>query len=317
VRSSGRIPKEIPILLIGSDLDGRVFSEPTQTVMLSLHGAAIFSCHKLSPEQELILRWPERNKESEIRVVGHIASRPGGHTYGVAFFDPHLNFWEIDFPPISLIERELGLISLVCTDCKTIEKIDDTSIEADVCNTNKGVIRLCTRCGTSTLWKPPAAGAPAPEPAPGKTVPLPLPSPPPDSASSFYAQPYRLTPASSPAPSPGTAVLTVPSPEKPAFAGENRRQHPRVRVNYSACIRHADRSEDIVLCQDMSKGGLCFKSRKRYYVQTLVEVAVPYRLNQPAIFVPAQIVFAEELSEQQVYRYGVAYLKPNEPREGF
>jgi PilZ domain len=354
VRSSGRIPKEIPILLIGSDLDGRVFSEPTKTVMLSLHGAGIFSRHKLSAEQELILRWPERNKESEIRVVGHIGSGSGGHTYGVAFFDPHLNFWEIDFPPVSPIERELGLILLVCTSCKTLEKIDDTSIEADVCATNDGVIRSCRRCGTSTVWKPPA-DAPASEPALAETAQLPLFSPPPNSAPvsppapnanpipipppasspallpatptaapSFYAQPYSPAQASSPAPSQATvypeprgAVLTLPSPEKPAFPRLNRRKHPRVRVTYSACIRHADRGEDIVPCEDMSKGGLRFKSRKRYYVQTLIEVAVPYEPSQPAIFVPAQIVFVEELPEQQLYRYGVAYLKPTKPRDFF
>src|SRR6202040_3681118 len=90
VRSSGRIPKQIPILLIGSDLDGKVFSEPTHTVLLSLHGAGIVSHHKLSPEQELILRCPERNIEAEIRVVGQLGSRQNIYTYGVAFSDPLL-----------------------------------------------------------------------------------------------------------------------------------------------------------------------------------------------------------------------------------
>jgi hypothetical protein len=49
VRFTSRIPKEIPILLIGSDLDGTVFSEPTTSAVISLHGAAILSRHKLSP----------------------------------------------------------------------------------------------------------------------------------------------------------------------------------------------------------------------------------------------------------------------------
>jgi hypothetical protein len=43
VRRSGRIPREIPILLIGSDMEGTVFSEETKTVMISLHGAGIVS----------------------------------------------------------------------------------------------------------------------------------------------------------------------------------------------------------------------------------------------------------------------------------
>ena len=365
MRSSGRIPKEIPILLIGSDLDGRVFSESTKTVLLSLHGAGILSRHKLSPEQELVLRWPERNKESEVRVVGHIGSDSGGHTYGVAFFDPHLNFWEIDFPSISLIERELGLISLVCNSCKTLEKIDDSSIEADICATNEGVIRFCRRCGTSTLWKPTAgvsASEPVPELATTDTAQLPLFSPPPNfaptppptsnantlsipppasipappaAAPSFYAQSYSPAQVSSPAPSPAAvylarpdlvgeplgeprgAVLTLPPPDRPSFPRVNRRKHPRVRVNYSACIRHPERGDDIVVCEDMSKGGLRFKSRKHYYIQSLIDVAVPYEHSQPAIFVPAQIVFVEELPEQQLYRYGVAYLKPAKPRDSF
>ena len=160
VRSSGRIPKEIPILLIGSDLGGKVFSEHTSTILLSLHGAGVLSRHKLSPEQELVLRWPERNKETEIRVVGQVGSQNGHHTYGVAFFDQDLNFWEIDFPPVSAIERELGLLSLICSHCKTLEKVDDSGPEADVCATNEGVLRFCKRCGSATLWKPAAAITP-------------------------------------------------------------------------------------------------------------------------------------------------------------
>jgi hypothetical protein len=400
VRSSARIPKEIPILLIGSDLDGRVFSEHTTTVLLSLHGAGLLSRHKLSPEQELVLRWTEKNKEAEIRVVGHLGAQSGQHTYGVAFFDQNLNFWEIDFPPVSAIEKELGLFSLVCSSCNTLEKIDDTSVEADVCATNDGVLRSCKRCGSTTLWKPvlsvmnqqyvlpesvqlqlfsaPAAPPPAPpsvlrsdqNPAlsPNSILEPATPSAPPPDAPvappSFYAQSYSSlqdhlslsqstaspAPPAPPAPlvypeprrvspddqsEPGapvsgvrwtppesknrTAVLTLspPAPEKPAFPRANRRKHPRVKVTYSACIRHPDRGEDVVACEDMSKGGLRFKSPKKYYIQSLIDVAVPYQKGQPAIFVPGQIVFVEELPEQRLFRYGVQYLKPTKPRDSF
>jgi hypothetical protein len=376
MRSSGRIPKQIPILLIGSDLDGRVFSEPTTTVLLSLHGAGILSRHKLSPEQELILRWPEKNKEAEIRVVGHLGAQSSQHTYGVAFFDPHLNFWEIDFPPVSAIEMELGLLSVVCTSCNTMEKIDDASVEADVCATNDGVLRPCKRCGTTTLWKPAqsvthqqfaspesaqlplfsAPATPAPEPPPIPAPPLNSTPPPAASAApppvpaaappSFYAQPYNAAQdnpslSQSIASSPGTvhpaspeprrelrdepqseprgAVLTMspPAPEKPPFPRINRRKHPRVRVTYSACIRHPERGDEIVTCEDMSKGGVRFKSPKHYYSQSLIEVAVPYQKGQAAIFVTAKIVYVEELPEQRLYRYGVQYLKPTRARDYF
>src|SRR5260370_15929234 len=89
VRRSARIPKQIPILLIGSDLDGRMFSESTSTVLLSLHGAGILSCHKLSPEQELILRWPEKNKETDIRFVGPISAQARLPTHGATLLHPN------------------------------------------------------------------------------------------------------------------------------------------------------------------------------------------------------------------------------------
>jgi hypothetical protein len=352
VRSSGRIPKEIPILLMGSDLSGKVFSEPTKTVVLSLHGAGILSRHKLSPEQELVLRWPERNKETDIRIVGHLGTQAGQHTYGVAFFDPDLNFWETDFPPVTPLEAQLGLISIICTVCKTVEKIDDTSVEADVCATNDGVIRNCKRCATSTLWKaasasiqqqsapantsqlalfastpaPPAAPLQKSDPDPSPANAPATPPPPPASPPSFYASARESGTVSQPAADParpelveepGGVVLTLPQPEKSAAPPANRRKHPRVKVNYSACVRHPERGDEIVQCEDMSKGGLRFKSHKPYYAQSLIEVAVPYQPGQPAIFIPGKIVFVEELPELRLYRCGVQYLKPAKPRDSF
>lgn len=351
MRSSARIPKQIPILLIGSDLDGRVFSETTTTVLLSLHGAGILSRHKLSSEQELVLRWTEKNKEAEIRVVGHLGEQSGQHTYGVAFFDLHLNFWEIDFPPVSEIEKQLGLVSLVCNSCKTLEKIDDSSFEADICATNESVLRYCKRCGSSTLWKP-ASTAANPPPASPQTSQMPLFSVPatpsqapisapssnsvPAPAPSFYAQSYNSAkdsaytvnatrpapvgePVGSPATQPQTAVLTMspPAPATPTAPPSNRRKYPRVKVAYSACVRHPERGDEIVTCEDMSKGGLRFKCRKQYYPQSLIEVAVPYQPGQPAIFVPARIVFVEPLPEQSLFRCGIEYFKPTKPRDSF
>lgn len=324
VRRSGRIAREISILLIGSDLDGRLFSEPTTTVVLSLHGAGLVSRHKLSPEQELVLRWPERNKETEIRVVGNIRTDLHGvHTYGVAFLDPHLNFWGIDFPPVSPIERELGRLSLVCNCCKGVERIDDTSIEADICAAHEGVIRFCKGCGSTTLWKPVRGVMSQEPPGPAGSQMPPFPQ----ASASATA---RSSPADSPPPrtsayaacpdprgEPGGAVLTLPTPGTPARPPADRRKHPRVKVTYSACVRHPQHGDEVVLCEDMSKGGLRFKSRKQYYAQSFIEVAAPYQPGQPAIFVPAQVVFVEELPEQQLFRHGVQYLKPTKTRDGF
>src|SRR5258708_1743612 len=214
VRRSARIPKQIPILLIGSDLDGRMFSERTTTVLLSLHGAGILSCHKLSPEQELILRWTEKNKETDIRIVGQIGEQAGLHTYGAAFFDQNLNFWELDFPPISDIEKNLGFICLRCSSCGALEKIDDTSVEADVCATNDSVLRSCKRCGATTLWKP-ASG-----PATGQSVPAAIRQPPASTPLPPSAAPVAPPPPPTPAPLSNSdpAPPSSPAPPAPQFS---------------------------------------------------------------------------------------------------
>jgi hypothetical protein len=327
VRITARIPKEVPILLIGSDLDGKVFSEPTNTVVLSLHGAGLVSNHKLSPEQELILRCPDRNSETAIRIVGEVGSSNGVHTYGVAFIDPTLNFWSLEFPPLTSAEIEEGLLSLVCSSCKSTDKVDNNSVEADLCAVNKSVLRFCKHCGFSTLWKPVAVAA-APEPVSSSAN---------QKSASFSELPRSPTAYSSPMSTPAKPFLPAPAMSKPTVYEEpraavltlppptreqemprvDRRKHPRARVNYSALVRHPERGDDIVVCEDMSRGGLRFKSKKTYYERSLIEIAVPYVVGQTPIFVPAQIVSATEIPGEKNFRYGVAYLQQPKPNNHF
>src|ERR1700761_8239979 len=93
VRRSGRIPCDVPIVLIGTEAEGLVFSENCRPVVLSRHGAGIVSLYKLIAEQELHLRSLESNREAEVRVVGEIGTEGNAHTYGVAFIDPTIDFW--------------------------------------------------------------------------------------------------------------------------------------------------------------------------------------------------------------------------------
>lgn len=293
MRRSARIPKELAILLTGSDMDGRVFSERTKTVVLSRYGAGIISEYKLSPEQELIIRCTESNKEAEVRVVGQIGAQPKSYTYGVAFVDPHANFWGIEFPPQSELDQQASSIWLECSNCKRHEKVVHRDLEADVYAINDGLVRYCKKCGSSTVWKH-VTGDFQEESEPSvlasKTV--------------------------APAAPAGTAVELMEQPEpaaaraKPATAVENRRKHRRTKVNFTACVRRAGSDEkDVVSCEDMSRGGLRFKSKKEYYEQTMIEVAVPYSPGSQSIFVPGKIVYVQALPEQKLFRCGVAYTR--------
>jgi hypothetical protein len=463
-RRSRRISKELSILLIGSDIDGKGFSEMTKTVVLSRHGAGVVSKYKLGAEQEIILRYLDTNKETVIRVVGQIGNQSDFYTYGVAFLDENTNFWETDFPPTSEAEKLARRALLECGSCKQQETVDQSETESDVLMVNEGIVRFCKNCGDSTFWKrissgtgeqpasvapqqesaaeqtpapsssatpapfpssapPPSAplqepslpppplapayeqtaepspfltlglsapasqpppppptperkpessrfltlglNAPAMEPPPTASLPEQMPDsssfpapassaaapepppPPPQSTSVLEQEPESSaspTPASSvaaseppppappppptpvveqtpepfvsPSPASSTAFSDAPQPApppapaaqpkpKPQYA--NRRKHPRIKSTYKACIRRPGFPDDVVTCEDMSRGGICFKSRKRYYEMTSIDVAVPYSPNDQAIFIPGNIVWVQELANEKAYKCGVVY----------
>jgi len=76
----------------------------------------------------------------------------------------------------------------------------------------------------------------------------------------------------------------------------------------TACVRFSGR-EDTVPCEDMSRGGLRFVSRKFYPEGSHVEVAVPYtEASTNNIFSPVWIVHCQKLPDGR-FRYGAAYIK--------
>jgi PilZ domain len=336
MRRSGRVSKSIPILLIGSDADGRLFSENTHTVMLSLHGAGIVSTHKLIAEQQLILRSTESNKETDIRVVGEIASEDGRHTYGVAFVDEELDFWKLDFPaPPPPAERPLELV-LECGSCGETVTLLNGDYEFDVCAIHGGLVRYCTECGFATVWKrPEPGGVPRTAAKVGRKL-----EPPPREAVVVEHAGLELEEDESAAPpfaeyrEPRVTVNLEPrarhaeahaeeradarrkSEAQTAAATmttavEDRRHRVRAKVNYFACVQSAAFGKDVVSCIDMSRGGLGFRTKNAYLISTEVTIAVPFSQdspNAPAIYVPARVVNISEIPELQMFRCGVSFL---------
>jgi len=64
------------------------------------------------------------------------------------------------------------------------------------------------------------------------------------------------------------------------------------------------------VCEDLSKGGLSFRSRNKYEEGSRVEVAVPFTPGSGAIFVPIRIVFSQSIPTAGLYRHGAAYIRP-------
>jgi hypothetical protein len=293
MRRSSRIPKEIPILLVGSDMEGKMFSEPTKTVLLSRHGAGIVSSYKFSPEQELIVRSLVTNKEAEVRVVGQLGAVDEIYTYGVAFIDQNIDFWGIVFSPVSQSEKEANRVLLRCCGCKASEVVQQSDLESDVYIVNEGIVRFCKGCGSSTLWKRPEAGEAEPSPTEAVLVAV---------EREKTWEPVEDTEATAP-------EVEVKAASKPATRPENRRKHLRTKVSFKGCVRSFAFGDDIVTCEDISRGGLRFKSRKRYAVKAEVDVAAPYSPGSQNIFVRARIVYVEESEKERAFRCGAAYLK--------
>jgi PilZ domain len=316
-RRTGRIAKEIPILLLGCDVDGKFHSETTKTVLLSAHGAAIVSRHKLVAEQEMLLRSLVTNMEAEIRVIGEMRTENGLHTYGVAFRDPILDFWLMPFPSAGLPPGVSELLHLECSNCASPAALENAGLESEVCAIHGGLVRHCAQCGMLTVWKalePLTRTVNAPQHASGSARSVAVMESHPEQSNSHKANHsqsavstsgslgrYSTGPSGGPGPSAGRGQ-------------ENRRTLIRAKVNFFACVRSIRFNEDIVTCIDMSKGGLSFRSKHSYQEKDQVQIAVPFSpeaREAPAIFVRARIVNARQIPESKMYRFGVEYIPPN------
>ncbi len=89
-----------------------------------------------------------------------------------------------------------------------------------------------------------------------------------------------------------------------------RRNRTRIKARVLACIRRRGFQEEVAVCEDLSKGGISFRSRNRYPEGTRLEVAVPYTPGAGAIFVPIRIVFSQPIATAGLFRHGAAYVRP-------
>ncbi len=94
-----------------------------------------------------------------------------------------------------------------------------------------------------------------------------------------------------------------------------RRKRTRIKARVLACIRRRGFEEEIAVCEDLSKGGLSFRSRNQYPEGSRVEVAVPFTPGSSAIFVPIRIVFSVPLPGVGLFKHGAAYVRnpPDQP----
>ena len=248
-------------------------------MVISRHGAAIVLKRELAPEQEVLIRRTDNRQEAVFRVVGQIGRQAEGYVYGVALVDSRENFWAIHFPPLAESEQAVGCVLLECQACQSREVAYLNELEAEVFEVNHCLSRPCKGCNQITFWR--------------------------------QAE-HAITSKRTSAPLQGRAVPSpVPIPQPRT---KNERKYVRVKTKFTACLRHARLGDEVVVTEDVSRGGLRFKSRKHYPQGSLIEVALPYSPTGANIFTSARIVRAQERPGEGLVEYGVAFTLVHGPK---
>jgi hypothetical protein len=157
-----RVTLRLPLKISGADLSGQEFVERGFTKILNRNGAAIVVNRLLGPEQILIIRWVGDKVEAEVRVIGQIGTEQDGNIYGVAFVDPTLDFWHIEFAPPSPAANLRVLLE--CPGCRNREIVPLSEFELSVFEANGSLARHCDKCRDTTVWSQSKDERP-PEPA--------------------------------------------------------------------------------------------------------------------------------------------------------
>jgi len=269
IRRSDRVPIFIPIEAIGMDLvRGRPFRVRGKTILVSRHGAAITLSYALATDQEMTIRCPDLNTEAEARVVGLIDAESKELIYGVAFLDPASNPWNIHFPALTDSEEVLARILMLCSSCQTLEVMHLDEIELQVFQANGRIQRFCKSCLATTAWKHMVEDTVCPRVlSPDKAIPH---------------------------------KVIQPTPRE-------KRKHNRIKTSISACIRQLGFPDEIVVCENLSRGGIRFISSRLYATDSRIEVAVPFLSQGVNIFVPSHIVHVQEYEGS--FKIGAAYIQ--------
>ena len=271
-RSSDRVSLFSAIRVRGNDAAGEAFSVEAKTALVTQHGAAILINRELASNQHVNIRCYGMETEAEARIVGRIEKRPEGILYGAQFLDPALNPWNIKFPSSGPATEAVGRLLLECGQCHRRELVYLDEMELEVFGANQCLSRFCSDCQLLTTWK---------------------------------ATPQEVVEEASAPSSP----VKIDSPSGLIPRTRNDRKYVRVRMKLKACIRHPELGEEVVDCEDVSKGGICFLSEKQYTRDAMIEAAVPYLSGQANIFTRARIANVRPAKDGKgPNKYGVSYI---------
>lgn len=283
VRRSDRVSLTLLLEASGTDSKGQEFKEPAQTLLINSTGGLVLLDRDVAPEQQLRLKRAaanESHREGTARVVGQFGWQKEGFLYGIELLDG-VDLWGVEFPPVAESVEAVARMLVECTYCRRREVAYLNDMELRGFEMNRGIARHCSACGVPSIWTQ----------APHENE---------------KKRPARASRAKR----GEDAHAAVPA------SGEQRqRQRMRLQTRLTACIRQPNTDDELAVCEDISPIGLCFRSKRRYDADSQILVAVPYAHDSANIFVPARVVYAEEIPKAGLFRHGTEYRRPGpQPR---
>lgn len=278
VRRSDRVSLTLLLEASGVDGQGKQFKEPARTLLISRTGAVIVLERELAPEQQIHLqrRAPsEGHRQSHVRVVGQFGRQKEGYLYGIELSDPSVDLWGVEFPESADSLEAVARMLVECSYCRSREVVHLNELELRAFETNRGIARHCKTCGVPSIW----VQAP-------------------------HEDEKKLTARASRG--RRGADTQAGSPRE----GEQRvRQRMRLHTRLTACVRQAGADDELAVCEDISPLGMCFRSKRRYEAGALIDVAVPYSPDAANIFLPAAVIYSEQMPKAGLFRHGTEYRK--------
>jgi len=275
LRRTDRVSLTLLLEASGKNSTGQEFKAPARTLLINRGGAVIILDQELAPDQFIHLqrRAPhESHRKGQVRVVGQFGRQKDGYLYGIEMPDASMDLWGIEFPETAASTEAVARMLLECSYCRSREVAHLNEMELRGFETNRGIARHCKTCGVPSIW----TQAP-------------------------HEEEEKLTPRKRRGSDPQSSV-----PE----SGEQRdRQRLRLKTRLTACIRLSGADDELAVCEDISPVGMCFRSKRRYAADTAIDVAVPYSPDAANIFLPARVVYSEEMPKAGLFRHGTEYLR--------
>jgi PilZ domain len=275
-RRTDRVSLTLLLEASGRDSHGQEFKEPSRTMIINRTGAVILLQRELNPEQQIHLQrqsHTESHRKGRARIVGQFGRQKEGYLYGIEILDADTDLWGIEFPPTGESPEAVARMLLECTYCRNREVVYLNDMELRGFETNRGIARHCKTCGVPSIWTQ------APH----------------EDEKKLAARAARGRRGND-------------STDKNLREDDKRaRQRMRLKTRLTACIRQPETDDELAVCEDISPIGMCFRSKRRFQADAPVLIAVPYSPDAANIFLPARIVYSEEIPKAGLFRHGTVY----------